>query len=139
MDPFSITAGCVGLVGAITAASISITSFISVVRSSRVDLDGISRELLSLKTILELLEQDLSDERGNMQLPESLQKQIPGIILNCSLVVGDIQEVVTKHDDNKLRRKVQWATSDKKDVDKLRSSLEAHKSALGLALEMIQL
>ena len=48
MDPFSITAACVGLLSGITALSQSLASFVTTARQARKDLDGFSRELSSL-------------------------------------------------------------------------------------------
>jgi len=55
MDPLSIAAACVGLVSSITKASLSITIFIRQVRDAARDMDAVSRELLSLKAVLETL------------------------------------------------------------------------------------
>jgi cell shape-determining protein MreC len=139
MDPFSLTTGCIGLVAAIAQLSSSIASFIADVRSSRADLDGVSRELLSLKTILELLESDLS-HTSSTNLPETLTKQVNGILRNCTSVVQSILNILKKHEEgNRVYKAAQWAISGKSDVDKLRTSLEAHKSALEIALDMIQM
>jgi hypothetical protein len=140
MDPFSLTTGCIGLAATITKLSIMVTSFVSEVRAARSDLDGVSRELISLKTILELIKEDLSREgHEQTELPETLQRQINGIILNCKSVISEISDILSKHIQNKIAKKIKWAISDQKDVNKLRSSLEAHKSALEIALDMIQL
>jgi hypothetical protein len=138
MDPFSLTAGCVGLVTAITQLSGSILTFISGVRSARADLDSVSRELLSLKTVLELLQIDLADD-AIVKLPDTLQRQVSGIITNCAGVVRGIQIILEKHEGRGVQKAAQWTLSGRADVDKLRISLEAHKSALEIALDMIQL
>lgn len=53
MDPLTITATCFG--PTITQTSIAITGFVREVRGARSDPDAVSRKLLSLKTVLELL------------------------------------------------------------------------------------
>lgn len=138
MDPLSIATGCTSLVGTIIRVSISINGFVRDVRSARSELDGVSRELLSLKTILELLQQDASDSTA-VSFPETLRKQITGIITNCSGVIQEIQDVLEKHQENRVDKAAKWALSGKSDVNKLRSSLEAHKSALEIALDMLAL
>jgi hypothetical protein len=138
MDPLSIATGCASLIGTITKASISINGFVRDMRSARTELDGISRELLSLKTVLELLEQDATDSTA-ASFPETLRKQITGIITNCSGVIRDIEDVLEKHQESRVDKAAKWALSGKSDANKLKSSLEAHKSALEIALDMLAL
>jgi hypothetical protein len=88
MDPISLTTGCVGLVAAIAQLTTSISTYIARVRSARADLDGVSRELLSLKIILDLLQLDLADDAVNFS--DSLQRQVSGIIINCTSVILEI-------------------------------------------------
>jgi hypothetical protein len=138
MDPLSITATCIGLASTITRTSLVVIGFVKDVRAARSDLDTISRELLSVKTVLELLADDVN-ESTNHSIPQTLQKQIVGIVTNCTSVVVDIEETLKKHDGGKLNKAAKWIVSGKNDVAKLQSSLEAHKSALEIALDMVNL
>jgi hypothetical protein len=61
MDPISFTATCIGLASTITRTSLIVIGFVKDVRAARSDLDAVSRELLSLKTVLELLVDDIND------------------------------------------------------------------------------
>jgi hypothetical protein len=115
MDPLSITATCFGLIGTIGKTSLAITGFVHDVRSARSDLDSVSRELQSLKTLLELLVDDASNPT-NGTFPE---------------------KTLEKHEGNKLSKNTMWVMGGKDDVAKLRSSLEAHKSALEIAFDMV--
>lgn len=138
MDPLSITASCFGLISTITSASLVVIGFVKDVRAARSDLDVVSRELISLKTILELLADDVNDS-SNESIPQTLQKQIAGIVTNCTGVVVDIEKTLKKHEGGKMSKAAAWVTSGKKDVAKLQTSLEAHKSALEIALDMVTL
>ncbi|KAF8854795.1 hypothetical protein BDZ45DRAFT_26993 [Acephala macrosclerotiorum] len=138
MDPLSITATCVGLISTITKTSLVVIGFVKDVRAARSDLDGVSRELLSLKMVLELLADDITDST-NKSFPQTLQKQIAGIVTNCTGVVIDIEQTLKKHEGGKLNKAAQWVAFGKSDVVKLQSSLEAHKSALEIALDMVTL
>ncbi|KAE9367026.1 hypothetical protein N431DRAFT_562288 [Stipitochalara longipes BDJ] len=138
MDPLSITATCIGLASTITRTSLVVIGFVKDVRAARTDLDTVSRELLSLKTILELLADDVNDSTSQ-SIPQMLQKQITGIVTNCTGVVVDIEETLKNHDGGRLNKAAKWVASGKKDVAKLQSSLEAHKSALEIALDMVTL
>jgi hypothetical protein len=111
MDPLSISATCISLIGIITKTS---------------------------KTVLELLADDVVDP-SNESFPETLKKQIAGIVTNCSVVVTEIEQTLKKHEDSRLSKAAQWDMSGKDDIAKLRSSLEAHKSALEIALDMVTL
>lgn len=138
MNPLSVTATCIGLASTITRTSLVVMDFVQDVRTARSDLDAVSRELLSLKTVLELLADDVNDSTGQ-SIPQTLQKQIAGIVTNCTGVVVDIEDTLKKHDGGKLSQAAKWVASGKNDVAKLQSSLEAHKSALEIALDMVTL
>jgi hypothetical protein len=137
MEPLSITATCISLAATITRTSLVVISFVRDVRGAQSDLDAVSRELYSLKTVLELLADECNDCTN--KIPQTLQKQISGIITNCAGVVMDIEQTLKKHEGGKLNKATKWVTSGKSDVIKLQSSLEAHKSALEIALDMVTL
>jgi len=136
MDPLSITISCITLITSIVKVSLQINGFIREVRDARGDLDAVSRELLSLKTVLEMLSEDADKGKG---FPESLLKQISGILTNCGGVVEQIQVSLEKYGGGGIRRGVKWSISGREDMNKLRLTLEAHKTALDIALDMITL
>jgi hypothetical protein len=138
MDPLSITATCIGLASTITRSSLVVIGFVKDVRAARSDLDVVSRELLSLKTVLELLADDI-DDSSSRSIPQTLQNQIAGIVRNCTGVVVDIEQTLKKHEGGKVNKAAKWVTSGKSDVSRLQLSLEAHKSALEIALDMVTL
>ena len=117
---------------------ITISTFVRQVRDARGDLDAVSRELVSLKSILEILAEDTARSGAN-GLPESLIMQIQGIMSGCDDVIIQITSILSKYDGNGLVARSQWAINGRGDIDKLRSSLEAHKSALNIALDMLSL
>ncbi|KAH6666664.1 hypothetical protein B0J14DRAFT_196824 [Halenospora varia] len=94
MDPLSITASCIGLVGTISKVGIQISEFVRKTREARGDLDGVSRELASLKTVLEILSEDAETGKG---FPISLVKQISGILENCGGVLEHIEKSLQKY------------------------------------------
>lgn len=112
--------------------------FVKDVRAARSDLDVVSRELLSLKTVLELLAEDIGDS-SSRSIPQTLQNQIAGIVRNCTGVVVDIEQTLKKHEGGKVNKAAKWVASGKSDVSRLQLSLEAHKSALEIALDMVTL
>ncbi|KAI8712293.1 hypothetical protein NCS52_01327000 [Fusarium sp. LHS14.1] len=80
MDPLSIAAGCAGLITAIGGLSINLHSFVRTCREARGDLDSVSRELLSLQIILELIKEDASD--SSKPFPKTLNQHVTAIIGN---------------------------------------------------------
>jgi hypothetical protein len=138
MEPLSITATCIGLASTIARTSLVVIGFVKDVRAARSDLDAVSRELLSLKTVLELLADDV-DDSSSRSIPQTLQNQIAGIVRNCTGVVVDIEQTLKKHEGGKVIKVAKWVASGKSDVSRLQLSLEAHKSALEIALDMVTL
>ena len=138
MDPLSITVACSTLVTTVLKVSIQINGFVREVRDARWDLDAVSRELISLKTVLEILSEDAENSTGG-GFPQSLVRQICGILTNCGGVLEQIEASLQKHAGGGVKRGVKWSLSGRDDVNKLRSSLEAHKSALDIALDMVAL
>ncbi|CZR46637.1 uncharacterized protein FPRO_12087 [Fusarium proliferatum ET1] len=138
MDPLSIATGCATLISTIGSLSLSINSFVRTCRESRGDLDRVARELLSLQTVLGLIQEDVTDE--SKVFPTTLGRHVSGIIINCNSVVVELQECITKYGvDSRLKTKAGWVINGQGDVAKLRSNLEAHKTALELALDMLSL
>ncbi|KAI1022659.1 hypothetical protein LB503_000154 [Fusarium chuoi] len=137
MDPLSIISGCAGLITAIGSLSVSINTFVRSCREARSDLDRVSRELHSLQTVLELIEEDAKDD--TKPFPPTIQHHVSGIVTNCGAVVLDVETCIKKYGDGRIKSKAAWAINGQGDMEKLRSSLEAHKSALELALDMLSL
>ncbi|PMD47012.1 hypothetical protein L207DRAFT_575816 [Hyaloscypha variabilis F] len=135
MDPLSITTGCLSLLGSIGQTSLAITSF---VRSceARGDLAEVVRELSELKMVLELLQGD-QDVENDRIIPESLKRQILGILVKCNEVLVKIDAVLEKHRGRV--GDIRWVATGKNDVANLCQSLEAYRGALSLVLETITL
>lgn len=137
MDPLAIGGGGLALITTIVNVSKTIYSFVKQVRQTRTDLDAISRELSLSKLVLALLMED--DENENIKFPEALTWHICGIVANCQHVVGDIEDFLEKYKSDTRGRSVSWTLSSQDDMSKLRRSIEAHKSALDLGLNMLAL
>ncbi|KAI1033564.1 hypothetical protein LB505_012982 [Fusarium chuoi] len=137
MDPLSIISGCAGLITAIGSLSVSINTFVRSCREARSDLDRVSRELHSLQTVLELIEEDARDD--TKPFPPTIQHHVSGIVTNCGAVVSEVERCIKKYGGGRIKSKAAWAINGQGDMEKLRSSLEAHKSALELALDMLSL
>ena len=133
MDPLSIATACVGLLGGIATLSKNLASFVSTARDARKDIDGFSRELLSLALCLATLKDE------DFHFPDRLQTQLVCVLENCGSVTQDMSRVIEKHRSNAIGRKLQWSFSDRDEVSRLRERLEAHKSVLEITLELANL
>ncbi|KAF3026474.1 hypothetical protein E8E14_012875 [Neopestalotiopsis sp. 37M] len=138
MDPLSITTSCLALIGVVAKTSIAITAFIRECREARGDLTSVNRELSDLKIVLELLQEDTAGQDGELLLSESLQTQILSIIKNCGDVSSKVEQVLTDLRGSRVGA-IRWVLDGKKEVASLKQSLEAHRSALSLALEMVNM
>ena len=139
MDPLSIAASCTALVTTIAKISVELTSFSRRVREARNDVDLVVRELVSLTTTLEYMAGDINDNDCGKALPSSLLSQIKNILAGCDNVIIQIAQTISKFDGDGVIVRSKWAISGQGDMEKLRSSLEAHKSALGIGLDMLLL
>ena len=137
MDPFSITTGCLAIVTTIGQLSLAITNFVRQARHTRHDLDAVSGELGSLRTVLEMIAEDFASP--NDEILTRLGSQIDGLLKECDRVLAEIAQLLSRFGNGSIVTASQWAISGKSDVDRLRSSLEAHKTGLSLALDVANL
>jgi hypothetical protein len=131
----AITAACASLISGVVTLSKQTSSFVSDVRAARKDMDAVSRELSSLTLCLEALR----DDSSKISFPKSLQQNLFGILRNCDDVTKEMQDLLSKLSSESLRRRMQWSLLDRDEMNKLRSRLEAHKSAIDIALDMISM
>ena len=109
-----------------------INSFVSAVRDARADMAEVNRELSSLSFSLSILQEDAS----KISYPASLEKSLVDVLGNCDRVTTQMKALLSQLSSMKSRRRVQWDAEGRGEMNKLRSSLEAHKSAIEIALEM---
>jgi hypothetical protein len=95
-------------------------------------MEAVNRELSSLTYSLQLLKDDFSA----FDCPESLRRNLEDILRNCDQVLRQIQQLLTRLSANKLGKKLRWAFDGRDEMNRLRSSLEAHKSAINISLEV---
>jgi len=132
MDPVSIAAGSASLAASAITLGRNITSFISDVRNARKDMDAIMRELMSLRLCIVAIGDD--DENGHMSFTAEMREQIRKILVNIEFVFNEINAILRRLSSGRLGRRVQWTVSERDTMSKWRSSLEANKAALDIAL-----
>jgi hypothetical protein len=136
MNPLTITTGCASLLGTIASLSKLISGFVRDCRDARSDMDTVRRELASLSGVLELIGSDVK-EHGQDTFPDTLAKQINGIVNSCDGILSKITELL--QGGGGVQDGAKWAMGRKEKVLGLRMSLEAHNMSLELALELVQL
>ncbi|KAJ4241535.1 hypothetical protein NW757_012234 [Fusarium falciforme] len=136
MDPLSITAGCVALLGNLASAGLAISNFIHGYKEAAEDFVTITRELAELRAIASTLQRDC-DNSSASSIPIELRPQIAAILKNCDAVVLQVQSLVDKYMTSGKKGAAKWALRGREDVTKLQVSLETHCNALGLTLGMI--
>ncbi|TGJ82607.1 hypothetical protein E0Z10_g6162 [Xylaria hypoxylon] len=129
-----ITADCVALDGRIAELLLTLAVFVRHVREARSDVDAVSRELHSLQTALGLLKEDAA------LFPPELAEHTPVMIEHCSLVIDKLDESVSVLDDpelSKQEKRTQWLGMGRAETASFRTTLEAHRAAIGLALDLV--
>lgn len=135
MDPLSISTACVSLIATLGRILPQIVSFVSVVRDARRDMDAVSRELHSLSLSLG----NLRDDSIKIKYPEGSHRTLITVLGNCDHVTKEIEALLNKMASGNIERRMQWTIYGRDDMNKLRSRLEAHKSAIDIALDMVSI
>jgi len=95
-------------------------------------MDSVTRELSSLCLSLETLR----DDSARSICHESLQDNFGQLIGNIDQVTKEIEGLLTRTSSLKVKSRVQWSLTGRDEMNKLRSSFEAYKCAIGIALDM---
>lgn len=131
MEPASIGTLSVAAIATIAKLTIQVNRFLSNVRDARKDMEAVSRELASLTMALSALR----DDSAKVRFPPSLL----GVVRNCDRVAGEMRDLLHRLENGGVVGRVRWTIGDREVMDKLRSSLESHKSAIDVALDMASL
>jgi len=138
MDAQAVVERCTALIVTIEKTTPTLTSFCRRVREARSDVDPVVRELASLTTTLECLSADISDSSSHHLRP-SLIGRMAGVLGGCHNVILEIVKTIAIFNGKQPAVAIQWASTGRGDMEKLCSTLEAQKTALGLGLDMLLL
>jgi hypothetical protein len=130
MDRQGLKLECERLLATITKTSGRISEFVLGCRSARADLDRISRELHSLRTILELL----SDEPTNTAVPKILEIPVASVAQAC---VNEVAGLASFLEARQGEDAEQWALTGKNKTEISKCNLENYKSTLELVLNIV--
>lgn len=118
----------------ISRATLVLNEFVREVREARSDLDEVSRELHSLQGVLNLLKEDAPN------LPSKIAAQTPSILQQCNEVVEELDTSLLALDDPELTRpekRTRWISVGKPHLASLRDAIEAHRTTVGLTLDLV--
>ena len=138
MDPLSLSLSCIALLQPIAQALTATVNFVRDVRDARNDMDLVSRELHSLEYVLKIL----ADDTGNYHdenLPSSFVERIKETVVSCGDIVKQIAECLESHTGNRGIKGAMWVAGGREKMTKLRTHLEAYKSGLNIAVDMLGL
>ena len=130
MDPLSITTAALSLLGTSIALSKQISAFVIATKDARKDMDAVSRELASLQLCLE----SLKEEGDANHFPQKLRESLIFIMRNCQDIVDQLGSLLARFASGNIGRRLQWSLTGRDEAERLRNSLEAHKSAIEIAL-----
>jgi hypothetical protein len=138
VDPvtaLTITGTCISLIANIGKLSLQIKTFVSEVREARKDMDAVNRELSSLSLCLESLREDCTQ----IDYPENSRIPLVAILRNCDNITKEMEALLQKMLPGNMARRTQWVMTGRDEMNKLRTGLETHKSAIEIALGTIEL
>ncbi|KAF2965540.1 hypothetical protein GQX73_g8049 [Xylaria multiplex] len=135
-EPLSIASSTLAVITAVSRTTSIVYKFIRDCKGAREDLTQITGELSELTLILKLIK-DESAASTNDLLPNAIQIQVQAMLTGCTISVRRIEKVLAKcrGSSGPLR----WTVLEKEKVTALKSSLEAFKGGLSLALETLNL
>ena len=138
MDPISVTLGCIALLPPITKASNSIGIFVLEVREAGKEMIMVQTELVSLKSVLQILAQDMGSCPENV-FPTNLVENIKSIIADCKLVVTQIEQCIAAHTNENTTKSFKWALFGRDRMLKYQSILHAYQRSLNMAIETLNM
>lgn len=126
---------CMTLGNDIAKVSLALNGFVREVREARADVDGISRELHSLQSVLDLLKEDTE------LFPRPLAVQTPIVLEHCNKVLAELDycfSILNRADLPRQDKRKLWAARGKRESSRFKPALEAHRALIGLALDLVE-
>lgn len=141
MDPLSITASILGLLGAAQKVSSLLVTLINHVKEAPRQAEKVLLEVNDISACLAQLQNFLSE---SMTTPESQAKllmvdQIIVTLTTCVMTFSELEEIATNLQANRplrLSTKVRWAMKEQK-ISRLLLRLQSSKASLNLMLTIL--
>jgi hypothetical protein len=133
MDPFSVTVGCVSLLGAVTQTITRIAEFTKSFQDARSELISLHGHLEQLQHILELLYHDSSSGDASVCAMTDADDQIKDQINNCLDILDELGRLVDSYRGSWIGR---WALTGKPAAENIGRVLEGCIDRLQLAVNV---
>jgi hypothetical protein len=130
-DPFSITAGVIGLLSSLATLSTQINDFRRDFKGASLEVSQLAQEVDDLAQIL----QRLDEAQVSRSLPMNLAKNLGNVLGNLNRYVIQI-ELHLKRVSGKKMKAAYWAFTGKKEYLQLCRGLESYKSTLNIILTL---
>lgn len=134
-NALSLAAGCDSVVQEISRVSVVIDAFVRTAPAARIDLDPLSRDLLSLRTDLQNFAKN--SKAISQAISPKLGKQLGNVSRSLYNLVVFIRENIERR--NEEAGKAGWVWTKKEKIAAFRSLLEVHKGALEIVLNNVYL
>lgn len=137
MDPFSIVGTVSGLVLAVSKVTAQAHSLKCSFKDAPSDVELITRDLVSLSSILAQLESDLQNPVFQSNpIPDDVKTDTRKVLESCKKVFQRVEGLAESYDnvDKRTLKKMQWAMTGHADATKLSRVLGDHKQTLQLTL-----
>ena len=142
MDPLSVSASIIGILGAAANVSSVLVTFVQRTKAAPKLAQSVLREVNSLSAVLEALQAFLL---GNAAVTKSgaslvLIEQVLVVLAECVTIFSELEDVLgTAKENNDLGvlERIKWAMKDSKIVA-IETRLEKNKSSLTLMLTILQ-
>ena len=141
MDPLSVSASIIGILGAAAKVSSVLITFVKNTKAAPKLAQTVLADVNGLSTVLSHLQTYLlgtvSPTRSRASL--ILVEQVLVTLAECVTTFSELEDVLgtTKHDAGMATHRMEWATKESK-VAEIQGRLQSNKSSLTLMLTILQ-
>jgi hypothetical protein len=132
MDPLSITASVIGILGAVTTLSIRINDLRETFIEAQADIEHLLSDLNGLSIILTRLRETNDVDHA---FPPKLSEDLMGVLENCRKTAIEA-ELHLERSAKKTLRGVAWTFSGKKRFLAISRRMDSQKQTVNIALNM---
>lgn len=104
------------------------------IRTAEADVNEIISEFESISATIKLLNQDFLE-----RTPEHLRGKISDVVASCGKTINEIHGILSYYHPPLGTRIFRWVSTGKKSLERLKNSLNTHRFALGMALDIANL
>lgn len=134
MDPFSLTAGSIGILGPVLQVCFKVKTLISDVREAPRELETTLHHIEELERTIRLIRDD--NNATTRELPRDIAKQMVNVVRNSQDILVKLHALVDNYTPGTGRHfvSVKWVSSGKKEAIALNKQLEVHTRSLAMTV-----